>query len=582
VFSLPQIKSYVYQMLCCLDFLHQKGYVHRDLKCANLLLSDSNVLHIGDFGLARLVPLDDAALTLGTGAEGFPRSAALNGGTPPESEHLKPLTNNVITLWYRPPELLLGAVHYGGCVDIWSLGCIFLELFARRPLFPSPTEAHLLKKLVQAMGQPPQGSILRSLPKGSLLKALEPQAVKEGAANSPFVDYLNHTVPDPLARSLIQRMLELDPTKRITARDALQSRWFDVAPAIDRGMPSRGLPPVSASESFVRDVDLHEFTARKRRKEKDAASAAATAAAAAPATGTAGAAPMPPSAAASATAATANPSASANPSANAPMLSHPLHATAAAAPVHASEHGTASAPVQGDRPVPADPQGYTQGPGQEQQGQGARGRGGGMLPTPVGPPVPMQPQAMWQGGMRQGTHWQGSYEMHQQQQAMAYASGSGAYLHPGAYPYPHMYPYPYAPYPIQGSAPGGERSGASVASATASSMPAPAAYTAATTSSFVSASAPVSSEKTTRAPLHLARGSSGHGRNRSRSRSRSNSRGRSDDHRGRDKHNRGRDDRDRNSGRGWNQGRDGRDRDHENRDRDKDRDRSRNQGRSRY
>jgi serine/threonine protein kinase len=109
------------QLFEVLDFLHDKQILHRDIKSSNLLLTNKHQLKLADFGLARsFVNPADNLQVLGRGIEGAPHE----------------LTNNVITMWYRPPELLLGARIYGPAVDIWSAGCVMAELELVRPLFP--------------------------------------------------------------------------------------------------------------------------------------------------------------------------------------------------------------------------------------------------------------------------------------------------------------------------------------------------------------------------------------------------------------------------------------------------------------
>lgn len=100
------------QLLLGLKHCHENGVLHRDIKTSNLLLSKDGVLKIADFGLATSF---DPART-------------------------QPMTSQVITLWYRPPELLLGATFYGVGVDLWSVGCILGELLMGRPIFPARTE----------------------------------------------------------------------------------------------------------------------------------------------------------------------------------------------------------------------------------------------------------------------------------------------------------------------------------------------------------------------------------------------------------------------------------------------------------
>jgi cyclin-dependent kinase 12/13 len=105
-FSIPQIKCYMQQLLTGLNYCHLNNILHRDIKGANLLIDNNGVLKLADFGLAR--------------------SCAL--------ENSRALTNRVITLWYRPPELLLGTQAYGPAVDTWSAGCIFAELLLGKPI----------------------------------------------------------------------------------------------------------------------------------------------------------------------------------------------------------------------------------------------------------------------------------------------------------------------------------------------------------------------------------------------------------------------------------------------------------------
>lgn len=107
-----QIKRYMHQLLSGLQHCHEKGILHRDIKGSNLLIDKTGTLKIGDFGLA-------------------------NYYKPRES---RPLTNRVVTLWYRAPELLLGATDYGVGIDLWSTGCILAEMLTGRPILPGRNE----------------------------------------------------------------------------------------------------------------------------------------------------------------------------------------------------------------------------------------------------------------------------------------------------------------------------------------------------------------------------------------------------------------------------------------------------------
>jgi cyclin-dependent kinase 12/13 len=113
------------QLLKGLHYCHVNNVLHRDIKGANLLISGGGkLLKLADFGLARPFTRDGS------------------------------FTNHVITLWYRPPELLLGATNYAEAVDIWSVGCIFAEFLLRKPLFPGRTEQEQLSKIFELCGFP--------------------------------------------------------------------------------------------------------------------------------------------------------------------------------------------------------------------------------------------------------------------------------------------------------------------------------------------------------------------------------------------------------------------------------------------
>lgn len=124
-FAPCHLKSLAAQLLEGLEYLHHKSVLHRDLKGSNILLNNAGLLKLADFGLARLYSKRKL-----------------------ESDY----TNRVVTLWYRPPELLLGQTRYNDRIDVWGAGCIFLELFTRKAVFCGQDEIHQLKTIVDVMG----------------------------------------------------------------------------------------------------------------------------------------------------------------------------------------------------------------------------------------------------------------------------------------------------------------------------------------------------------------------------------------------------------------------------------------------
>lgn len=223
-FSEPQIKCYMQQLLSGLDHCHSKGVLHRDIKGSNLLIDNNGVLRIADFGLATFF----------------------------NPENKQNLTSRVVTLWYRPPELLLGANEYGAAVDLWSSGCILAELLAGKPIMPGRTEVEQLHKIFKLCGSPSEEYWRKSkLPHATVFK---PQQPYRRCVRDVFKDF------PPPALSLLDVILAVEPDQRGTAASALASEFFTTKPlACD---PS-SLPKYPPSKEY--DAKLRDEEARRQR-----------------------------------------------------------------------------------------------------------------------------------------------------------------------------------------------------------------------------------------------------------------------------------------------------------------------------
>jgi len=121
------VKSFTYQMIKGIVYCHNNKVLHRDMKPQNLLICGKKVLKLADFGLAR--------------ASGIP---------------VKNYTSEVVTLWYRPPDVLMGNQTYNSTIDMWSIGCIMAEMVnaTKQPIFPGKNEADQLQKIFKIRGTP--------------------------------------------------------------------------------------------------------------------------------------------------------------------------------------------------------------------------------------------------------------------------------------------------------------------------------------------------------------------------------------------------------------------------------------------
>ncbi|KAE9601395.1 putative protein-serine/threonine kinase CMGC-CDK-PITSLRE family [Lupinus albus] len=212
-FSIGEIKSMMKQLLEGVKYIHDNWVIHRDLKTSNILLNNEGHLKICDFGLSRQY------------------------GSP-----LKPYTPVVVTLWYRAPELLLGAKEYSTAIDMWSVGCIMAELISKEALFAGKSEVEQLDKIVRTLGTPDEKIWpgLSKLPgsKGKFVK--QPYSIlrRKFRASS----FIGLPVLSELGFDLLEKLLTYDPEKRITAEDALLHDWFHEAP-----LPKSDFKPILPS-----------------------------------------------------------------------------------------------------------------------------------------------------------------------------------------------------------------------------------------------------------------------------------------------------------------------------------------------
>lgn len=199
-FSLGQVKCYLQQLFEALHYCHKNGILHRDLKPSNILLNQKGEVKLADFGLSR------------------PYSTG--------SSETRPFTNRVVTLWYRPPELLLGATKYGPGIDMWSAGCIMGELLLNKPLLPADNEPNQLKYIWHMCGTPDRNGWddVVKLPLYPTLKPTESQDRKLQQRLTSSGDR-GHWMTKS-AVELLDALLTLDPEKRISAESALNADFF--------------------------------------------------------------------------------------------------------------------------------------------------------------------------------------------------------------------------------------------------------------------------------------------------------------------------------------------------------------------
>lgn len=220
--SHSQCKHLFKQLLLGMEYLHDSKILHRDVKGSNILIDNQGKLKITDFGLAR----------------------KMNSRTD--------YTNRVITLWYRPPELLLGTTNYGAEVDMWGCGCLLVELFNKTAIFQGSNELEQIESIFKIMGTPTikNWPTLYDMPWFFMIM---PQQTTKYTSN--FSEKFGSILPSAKCLQLATNLLCYDQKKRFTAIEALQSDYFKEEPK---------------PEPLVLDglLSCHEYEVKLARKQK--------------------------------------------------------------------------------------------------------------------------------------------------------------------------------------------------------------------------------------------------------------------------------------------------------------------------
>ena len=219
-------KDLAKQLFEGLDYLHRRGVLHRDIKAANILVSNTGQLKLADFGLARF----------------YAKRSKLD------------YTNRVITIWYRSPELLLGETQYGPAVDIWSAACVLVEIFTKHAIFPGDGgEINQLEKIYNVLGTPTVQD-WPGIVEMQWFQLLRPTERRQ----STFAEKYKGRVTTA-AFELLAAMFVFDPARRPSAGSVLDHAYFtEEKPAPKRAEALKEL-----------EGDWHEFESKALRKERE-------------------------------------------------------------------------------------------------------------------------------------------------------------------------------------------------------------------------------------------------------------------------------------------------------------------------
>jgi len=213
-FLQSEIKTLMLQLLSAVAHCHERWILHRDLKTSNLLMNNRGTIKVADFGLARR----------------YGDPIGLGG-----------MTQLVVTLWYRAPELLLGATTYTTAIDMWSVGCIFGELLLKEPIFQAKGELELISMIFKLLG-PPTASNWPTYSTLPLAKTITLPNYQPPQFRQKF-PYMTTAGID-----LLCSLLTYDPDRRITAEEAIKHPYFSESPPPKHPDMFGSFPSIAAGE----------------------------------------------------------------------------------------------------------------------------------------------------------------------------------------------------------------------------------------------------------------------------------------------------------------------------------------------